>query len=353
VPLITWSKRLFQDRIDFDDSLTHQEVQVLIADEDLKVLQCSRPVELKTWELLNDTFFAKRPEVELRVYGFYTSVCDLAFTSLMTNVHHFSADCLMDAIRVEHLGSMENLESLGVGIYHLESFDFLSSLTPRLKKLFLGRTKSKRPDLSPLSRFWSLEKIYLEGQQRNIEILSQLGTLNCVVLRSISTSDIGYLRPLERMWSLDIKLGGIKDLSAIDGMGNIKYLELWQIKGLSNIEVVSNLTGLQYLFLQSLRQVTQLPSLNYLEKLRRIQLDNMKGLIDISSLEFAPALEEFVHWGARNMQPEDYHPLLRNPSLKRAFVGFGSERKNRRFEELLQEHKLETWKVRKKFEFIL
>ncbi len=352
MPVEKWTKALFVDRIEIFESITREEIQALIEDRELKVLQCSGPLSSRSWQLLNDEFFTRRPEVELRVYGFDSSVCDLVFTSEMTNVHHFSANCLMDAVGVEHIAAMKSLESLGIGIFHLTDFGFLNQITPTLKKLFLGWTRSNRPDLSPLSRFTSLEIIYIEGQQKNIEVLSQLENLSDVTLRSISTPDVSYLTPLRRMWSLDIKLGGIKNLNAIEGMENIKYLELWQVKGLSDINFISSLTGLQYLFLQSLRQVAALPSFTQLGKLKRIFLENLKGLKEISSLASAPVLEEFFHWGARNFQPEDYLPLLRNPSLKRAAVGFGSERKNRRFDAMLREHNIDSAIGWKAFEFI-
>ena len=254
MPITEWLKGFYKDRVDFEESLTMREIQTLIADKDLKVLQCSGPVKSRTWELLNDQFFPRRPEVELRLWGFPSLVYDLAFTSKMTNIHHFSVD-LMNAVGVERIAEMEELESLGVSIFHLEGFGFLNEVTLRLKKLLLGRTKSKKINLLPLGRFDSLEEIYIEGHQKNIEVLSQLENLKDVTLRSISTPDISYLRPLHQMWSLDIKLGGIKDLYAIEEMENIKYFELWQIRGLSDIDVISSLTGLQFLFLQSLRQV--------------------------------------------------------------------------------------------------
>jgi hypothetical protein len=338
MPLQKWSKNLFFDRMNFDGALTRNDIQDLVADQDLKVLQFQNPVEQSTWELLNEEFFPQRPEVQLRAYSFYAEICDLSFASLMTNVRHFSADSLLDAVGVEYIARMDNLESLGVGIYHLEDFSFLNQVTPGLKKLFLGWTKSKKPDLSPLSRFTSLERIYIEGQQKNIEVLSQLESLRFVILRSISTPDITYLKPLHRMESLDIKLGGIRDLNAINGMGNIKYLELWQIRKLSDLGVVSSLTGLQFLFLESLRHVTALPSFDRLSHLRRICCSNMKALQDFHSLEYAPALEDFIYSSAQNQIPENFIPLLRNPKLKRVMVNFGSQKKNERFKALAQEY---------------
>ena len=218
--------------------------------------------------------------------------------------------------------------------------------------MFLGRTKSKKPDLSPLARFHLLEDLYLEGQQKNIEVLGKLTHLKDVTLRSISTPDLQYLTPLEEIWSLDIKLGGIKNLDAISGMENIKYLELWQIRGLHDLSVISNLPGLQYLFLESLPQIKSLPSLHALGKLRRIFLDNLKGLENLDSLEHAPALEDFIQWGAGNIEVEGYLPLLRNPILKRLKVIFDSQKKNKSFSALLQQYQINPEQEIGPFEFI-
>lgn len=352
MPLQLWSKHLWNDRIDFEDSLSIQEVQALIADKDLKVIQCTSPVELATWEVLNSEFFAVRPEVTLRIYGFPLLPCDLSFASKMTNVRHFTADNLLEADHIEAVAEMENLESLGVGIYHLESFAFLNQITPDISRLFLGWTKSKKPDLSPLRRFQSLKVLYLEGHQKNIEVLETLIHLEDVTLRSISTPDVQYLTSLTKMWSLDIKLGGIRNLDAISAMENIKYLELWQVRGLQDLSVVSNLPGLQYLFLQSLPNIRTFPLLHDLSKLRRIFLDNLKGLENLDSLEHAPALEDYIQWGAENVEIEGYLPLLRNPNLKRLKVVFDRQKKNKSFSALLQQYQIDLEQEIGPFEFI-
>jgi len=351
MPVHSWSMNLHDDRIDIAGHLTAGEIPWLVANKALKVLQFHTRVDESTLKLLNDQFFPRRPDVELRAYGFYGAVCDLTFTSMMSNVHHFHADCLMDARSLEHIAKMENLESLGIGIYHLESFDFLDQVTPRLRKLFLGRTASRKPRLSHLQRFSALEELYIEGQQKDIEVVSDLKHLGRLVLRSISRPDLSYVRPLQSLWSLDIKLGGIRDLSAIHAKPGIKYLELWQVRGLSDIHVVSSLVGLQCLLLQSLPQIRELPNLAALHHLRRISLVNMKGLKNLDSLGAAPALEDFNHADARGMEPEDYRALLRNPALKRALVGFGSQRKNKRFEELRLAHGIAGIEAWSEFQF--
>jgi hypothetical protein len=325
------------DRVEFSDPLTRFDVQKLVATPKIRVLQCSRPIQESTWHLLNSKFFPRRPEVQLRLYGFYTYECDLSFTARMVNVQHFSADCLINATGVEHVTEMPNLQSLQIAIYNLKSFDFLWHLPVGLTSLLLGATRSIKPDLLPLSRLKQLTQLYLEGQQKNIDVLADLVELEDVTLRSISTPNLDYLCNLPRLWSLDIKLGGISNLSAIEGMGGIKYLELWNIRGLRDIGVISHLPGLQNLFLQSLPLITAIPALRESRQLRRVLLQNLKGLADLSELQWAPALEEFVLLQGGSLQVDDLNPLLSNPSLRRAVAYFGSVKKNERFAQLLAE----------------
>jgi len=328
-------KRLDRYRVDLAGSLTQNEIEQLTSDPDVQTLQCSEPVELDTWDLLNRSLFIQRPEIELRVYGFYSTVCDLSFLSRVRNVRRFSADCLMRATGIEHVAALENLEELSIGIYDLESFDFLKTIPDRIKSLSLMVTKSKKPRLDLLPRFQSLSRLYLEGQQQGIGAISELLRLEELTLRSISTQDLSYIAGLPRLWSLAIKLGGIRDLSAMADKENIKYLEFWQIRELADLGMISSLRGLQYLFLQSLRNVYKIPDLSNLSKLRKLHLENMRGLKDVSAIFRAPALEELVHISAQNIPPEKYKDLMLMPTLRRLRVGFGSRRKNEEFESLV------------------
>ena len=125
------------------------------------------------------------------------------------------------------------------------------------------------------------------------------------------------------------QLGGTSDVSALEGMYGIKYLELWQVRDLKDISVISTLHGLQYLFLQSLPHIRSVPDLSKLSVLKRVHLENMKGLQDVSAVATAPALEEFLHTSAQGMEPGQYADLLASKTLKRILVGFGSKKKNK------------------------
>jgi hypothetical protein len=195
-----------------------------------------------------------------------------------------------------------------------------------------------------------LETLHVEGQQKDIDVIACLLQLQDLTLRSITVPSLEFLQQLPKLWSIDIKLGGTKNLTALAALVKAKYLELWQVRGLSDLSPISQMAGLQYLYLQSLRNVTRLPDLSGLVSLRRLYLENMKGLKDVSSIESAPALEELIHVSAHGLEPSDYANLVRAKRLKRALFGFGSDRKNQALLEVMRENGIEEYR-HKPFQF--
>jgi hypothetical protein len=181
----------------------------------------------------------------------------------------------------------------------------------------------------------SLRKLYVVGPVRSIDPLARMATLEDLTLRSVTAPDLRPLTHLHALRSLDIKLGGLRDLSLLPEVGRLTYLELWQIRGLSDISSVAGLAALEELFLQSLRQVTALPDLSRCSALRRVHLETMKGLTDLTPLAAAPALEELLLVDAGHLQPDVLLPLVGHPTLRTARLGFGSLRKNAQAEALL------------------
>jgi hypothetical protein len=253
----------------------------------------------------------------------------------------------MEATGVEFIESLTNIERLSVGIYRLESFDFLLSVNPeRLTHLRLGATFSKKPRLKVLERFSSIQQLYVERQNKDTDVIGELKLLQDLTLRSITVPSLGFLNDLPKLWSLDIKLGGTTNLGALASIKGVKYLELWQIKGLNDLSPIAEMFGLQYLYLQALRNVERLPDLSRLTALRRIVLDNMKGLTDLTSLATAPALEELLYISAQGREPNQFAELLAKGKLKRMLVGFGSDRKNAEIKALQQAAGVESYSHR-------
>jgi hypothetical protein len=327
----------------FYGSLSESEIDSVVENPKARSLQTSEPATAAAWDLINQRLVAKRPDIKIRVFGHYGMTCDLSFLRRVRNVQRLSVDCLRDVTAVEAISELPGLRSLAIGIYNLESFDFLKSLrAENLTDLSLMATASKKPSLKVLAQFPYLKRLYLEGQQKDIEVIDALKSLEEVTLRSVTKKSLGFLQDLPHLWSLDLKLGGSSDLSALAGKSSLKYLELWQVRGLGDLSPIAQLPGLQYLFLQSLPRVAELPDFSALVHLRRICLENMKGLRSIAAVDRAPALEDVIVVAAPNLIPEDFRPLLRKATLKRLSASFGSESKNAALKSAAREAGLET-----------
>lgn len=322
------------ERIQFHKKISKKEIDRIVENKNIQVLQTWTPVSNKSWQLINDILLVNRPDIEVRIFGSHKEICDLKFISILKNVQNLSVDGLMKTKNHETLTELENLKSLSVGIYDLENFNFLTQISKNIEKLSIEATHSKKPDLRKIEELKSIKRLYIEGHSKNIEVISELPKIENLTLRSITTDNLDFLSNLLNLWSLDIKLGGTNNITALEKIKNLKYLELWQIKNMKNIDVISNLTELQNLFLQSLPNIKEIPSLINLSNLRRIYLENMKGLNNLKEIEFAPSLEEFSFTMATKQNPEELLPVLKNKSIKRASAYFGSIKKNKYFNNL-------------------
>lgn len=252
------------------------------------------------------TFLTDYPDVALRAYGNYDrSIRDLEFLRFFPRLRHFRTD-----------------------VWELEDIGGLHLLPADLQSLELGATKSRRFSLALLTRFTQLRTLFIESHTKDIEAIGRLGTLQDLTLRSITLPNLAILRPLHRLRSLDLKLGGTKDLRLLPEIGRLRYLELWMVKGLSDLDPVGAVLSLQYLFLQALRQVDHLPSLRAMSALRRVHIETLKGLRDLTPLCTAPTLEEVLLLNMGHLSVDDVRCLARIPTLRRALVALGSQRKN-------------------------
>jgi hypothetical protein len=133
-----------------------------------------------------------------------------------------------DQTSLDFLRYFPNLLRFNAAMSHLESWTGLLSLPEEAEQLSLGATK-KTLSLSIIGRFRNLRKLYLEGHHKDISVLAELETLEDLTLRSITLPDLGLLTNLRRLWSLDIKLGGTRNLALLPRVESLKYLELWRV----------------------------------------------------------------------------------------------------------------------------
>ena len=174
----------------------------------------------------------------------------------------------------------------------------------------------------------SFRELYLEGQTKGIETISQFVSLEELTLRSITLPDLSLLLPLRGLRALELKLGGTKNLDLLPAIGELEYLEFWMIKGLSDVSVLSRMTDLRFVFLQALAQVTQLPSFAGSKALRRVHLETMKGLRDLTPIAEAPGLDSLLVIDCSQFRLEHLEPFVRHPALRSARIGTGSRKRN-------------------------
>lgn len=314
------------------------ELEALASDPRTKYLQFDHPLSSQEIDWLESVVFSQRPDISLRIYGFHQDACDFSFLSQLPSLRILHADYLSEVSNIDALSELKHLSELGIGITQLKNLDFLALLPSTLKKLYLSQTQSKSLHLGVLSRFSDLKYLYLESFHKGIETLAALQQLEEIVLRSVSLNDLAFLSGLKHLWSLDLKLGGLKHPSSIALIKQLRYLELWQVRGINDLAFISELTDLQNLFIQSLPQVKQLPDFSKNKALRRMYLENLKGLQDVSSLRTATQLETFIYVMAMNQDPDNFIPVFEQPSVVSVMGRFGSDKKNNRFEDLAKQY---------------
>jgi hypothetical protein len=228
-------KLLDPTRCEISRGISITNLEKIVEDKRIRTLQFVRPLNDADIERLEGIVFSTRPDIALRVYGHYSLTCDLSFLERIQSVRRLYVDCLPKAVGVEAITKLKNLQEISIEIFNLENFDFLYHLPANITTLGLGLTFSKKPSIAAIERFKDLKYLYLDSQKKGIEAVRELSKLEKIVLRSISTDDLNYLEGLQNLGSVDIKLGGIKSFDSLSKLTNLKYLELWQIRGLSDL----------------------------------------------------------------------------------------------------------------------
>lgn len=231
---------------------------------------------------------------------------------------------------------INNLYSFDLYDYDFSEYWQLSYIPETIKKLTIGSTRSKKLSLEFINRFTNLESLFIEGHKKDFEKIGGLNKLKSMVIRSVTLPSLQPIKEIScDIEELDIKLGGTSNLDLLPDFKKLKYLELWKINGLEDISPISEVVSLQYLFLQAIRNVTALPDLSKLKKLRRVVLETMKGIRDLSAFRSAPVLEELALVDMKQLQPEDFQPIVCHPTLKALRAGLGSTKKNNAVKEMI------------------
>jgi hypothetical protein len=217
----------------------------------------------------------------------------------------------------------------------IESLDFLRYLQ-ELRWLHLEEIGNKHLSLGPLTSLQKLEKLFLDKTKIDLEVLSNLNSLNVLWLQSITVNSLSMLEKHPSLKKLKIALGGTTDLSALANT-SLKYLELWGISKFESdhMNAICCIKTLQELMLDQINRVSFLPDMVSLKNLNNVNIERMRGLSEISGLARARALKTLRVTECPKLFPESFEPFKWHPSLVYGIIDIGTNRKNREVEGVL------------------
>ncbi|MBA4155539.1 hypothetical protein, partial [Flavobacterium sp.] len=123
------------NEISSESMLTEELIQEILNNNVLHIqINSYRSVSLKTYEILNDRIFSKKPEISLRLYGWGEKMTDLKIIGNMTNLQHLSVDNV-EVINEHCISNLKNIKSLSLATKNITNYDFLNSLNENLEEL--------------------------------------------------------------------------------------------------------------------------------------------------------------------------------------------------------------------------
>lgn len=298
-------------RIQLKKTWTADDLRNLAAEPELRIVQYSEAEVPGTrmLHLLNEELFAARPDVTLRIYGFHLQSADLSVLTQLPQVERLSVDCSTRAQGWEHLGSLSKLRELELDVFDIGSFDALYGVTSDLMQIRLGKTRSKKPDLSVLRRFGRLEKLAIDGHKKGIESIRELHFLQELHVHGIPLEELGFLGELPKLTSLSIGQGKVESLDWLSGLPGLKKLRIRSAKKLAELNVLADLTKLERFELVDQPLLKTLPDLQNLLALQSVVCNNV-GLEDLDWIVTAPQLKRLAFRDVKTLEPKAFERLI-------------------------------------------
>ena len=282
----------------------------------IRVLHVGVPIAGGDADAVN-ALLTRRPDLRVRLIPRRDEqLADLSALAALPAVRHLLVDF---GALYSDVGSGLRLE----GVQH----------APALERLQIHLDKPV--SLAPLAGHPGLRGLLVAGPHRDFEVLGELPRLEDLTLRSTPLKDLAPIAAARGLRALDLKLGGIADLTRLRDLTRLEYLEIWRVRGLRDLSPISALHELRLLILQAMSKVQELPDLSRCTELREIVLDTMKGIDDFTPLARAPALTALAMYAMPQANPDNLAPLRDHPTLEAARIGTGSVRRNAAIEALL------------------
>lgn len=126
----------------------------------------------------------------------------------------------------------------------------------------------------------------------------------------------GFIAGLDKLWWLDVRGGSASNLRMASGASKLRYLAVNQVRGMRDLSVVSEMLNLRYLALYGLPQVTNLPSFSSHDKLEHASIGQMSGLLSITGVLEAPRLRQLQLIKRIGVSADDVERIVSHPAIK-------------------------------------
>ena len=324
-----------EDYISFTGELSDNDMKELVKAGQIDRIQTdSAALDKATLKKLNDKYFVSFPEVELRIYT--CGDCDIDGISLMTNLRKLSVETSASILNIEEIYSLENLKSLNLEVKSIADKDFLDKLPRGIESLGL-KLASKSFDLKGITRFSELKILSLHNCSKNIESVAGLNKLERLKLHGVSLESCTFINELKSLRMLGLSGGNTENLSELYGNDRISEFYLFKQTKLNNLDILAKLPKLKVAEVSQMARVKELPDLSK-SKLEHLFLENMKGLVNLDGVEHAPCLKTITETVCPSHRLlEQLLPVMRNKVIERCAFFTSSSKKNREFEELIEQ----------------
>ena len=325
-----------EERIDFRGALTTDEIEEIVRRGSVDTLQTNvLPLDLPTMQRLNEEYFSKFPNTELRIYTY--GDCDLRSLHVMDNVRNLSVETSKEILGIEEIYSLSGIRHLCIEASKIQDKEFLFKIPESVETLYL-EVSSMSFDLKPLSRFAELKVLGLRKCNKNIECISELKQVHSLKLHGITLPSCSFLNQLPRLQNLAVSGGNTEDFSELYGNPTITGLYLFHLPKLNNLGILANLPNLKVAEVCQLKNIQELPDLSK-SKLQHLCLENMKSLLDFSPLQFAPCLKSVAETVCPSSVTTDcILPIMQNPEVEQCAFFTSSAKKNKELEELSNQY---------------
>ena len=325
-----------EDRITFRGDLTTGEIKQIVRSGGIDTLQTDTlPLDIHTLKRLNEEYFAKFPDTELRIYTY--EICDLSPLKVMDKVRKLSVETSSGISNIEAVYSLPALSSLCIEAPKIEDKDFLVKIPAYLETLDLD-IAAKSFDLKDLTRFTELKILGLHKCKKNIEAILELKQLQSLKLHGITPDSYSFVNELLKIQNLAISGGNTEDLSELYGNQTITGLYLFHLPKMNNLDILANLPNLKVAEVGQLANVSKLPDLSK-SKLQHLCFENMKNLLDFKPLQFAPQLKSVAETVCPvALTADSVLPIMLNPEIEQCAFFTSSSKKNKEIEEMANKY---------------